>query len=167
MIRAARRRHFVMQVVLMLAVAMGAGAALGARPWTSQARGWSPAEPLPVSAGEPLPVRASEGAEALVASWSGAARVLPGEELWVTLAAPDPLRLPDPLVYWVEADTLDHVGGPLPERAILLGQLRGIGPQDFEMPWVVAGQLAIYSLSRQQVVAVVDVPANLPATEGR
>jgi hypothetical protein len=76
----------------------------------------------------------------------------------VELKAARDLGLPDALVYWSESQP---DAGRLPERAVLLGSLKGTRPARFTLPQTAAvtqRHLILYSLARRQVIAAAALP---------
>ena len=65
----------------------------------------------------------------------------------------DPLRQPDPLVYW----TATEDGGMLPPDAVLLGALPGSGAATFPLPRP-GGRLLVFSLAHGKVLAWAALP---------
>jgi hypothetical protein len=153
MIQSLRRWHrrALFAAAFILPVVFAAGL-LVRRPFSTTAR-------LPVSGQQAIPIAPLPAGRELWAGWQIAARVsnTPENRLLLTLE-PRALSAPDVLLYW-SALPLTHE--TINNDAVLLGSLRAGQPATFLLPEQAgysAGQLTLYSLAQQSVLAAASVP---------
>ncbi|MEM1206171.1 MAG: hypothetical protein AAGN66_23270 [Acidobacteriota bacterium] len=146
MIAPLRRRHRRFLVAVAVAVPVLSALALSARP--------------PVPQGEPLQSPPGPGGEVRVElqepfTGAEALRLRSGGVLELVLGAP--LRSPDVLAYWTDADS----DGATVENAWLLGPVTASRPNLWTLPVEGAdggGALLLYSLAHQEEVLALDLP---------
>lgn len=148
MIRELRARHRWMAPAAGLVALGGLATALAVRP--------SPAT-MPALPAALLPEAPPADGPALLegdALWQGASvrtAVFPAQ---VALSVLDPLRRPDPLLYW--AERAPARGEPLPGDAVFLGAVRDAADQRFTLPRS-GGALVLFSLGHGEVFATLSL----------
>ena len=156
MIAPLRRRHRRMTAALALAVPALYVLALSGRPPEPVA------ETLPSAlAGDPPPGEVVNEYGALFIGQAVAVRLRGGgSPWWIELEPREPVTRPEVLVYWTPETPA--VADRLPADAFLLGALAGRRTLAFALPEDAlgrAGQLVLYSLGHQEVVASAPLPA--------
>ena len=155
MIRPLRSRHRILTTIMLVVSAGGLGVGLAARrpmpTMTTLPAALSP-EAAPITT--PLPLSwTGEGAP--VAALDARGRL--------SLTLGEPLRRPDPLLYWAPAAGMGQPGEGLPDGAIFLGAVTGDPAQRLALPDAVGpGRLLIFSLGHAQVVAAADFARGAP-----
>ncbi len=147
MIAALRRRHRLAAFAIVAAAPLLLAVALGAR--RPEAR----MEVLPAALRATTPGPDAVLLDEIPDLWADldvqTRRFADGPTTWVELAPRAPLRHPDLLVYWLPSEAAVET---FPERATLLGPLRGREPQFFALP-APGGALLLYSVAHDTTVA--------------
>lgn len=152
MIRPLRRRHRFMLTALAVIIPTLYVAALAAR------RPAARMDALPIrlnahpgaveSRREQLPLQTATNIQLVLLTTAG--------QRWIELRVGEPLSHPDVLVYWsaLGATTSETI----PEEAVLLGVLSDLRDSSFEIPHDDRGELLLYSLPHEQIIARASLP---------
>lgn len=152
MIAVLRRRHRIAALAIVAAAPLLLAVGLGAR--RPEAR----VDALPAALQSAAPAADAVLLDELPGLWADlelhTRRFAAGPETWVELSARAPLRRPALLLYWLPSDAAVET---FPERATLLGSLRGREPQRFALP-APGGTLLLYSVAHDETVAYAGLP---------